>query len=100
MENVNAAFEASGGDITDDYIIERYANVIPEMGPHLKGDPKLNDLVFAYENKRVRAYLLDKYIAEGATTEDAKKRSDKEADILLAEALSSYDTLKKSRKNA
>lgn len=99
-KNVNAAFEASGEDITDADIVKRYEGKIQGMGPHLIGKPELNELVYAYENAEVRQYIYDTEIRKGATTEDAGRKADKKASILLAEAMTSYNALLKRRKNS
>jgi len=100
LKNINAAFEASDEGITDEYVVEQYEQLIPEMGMDLIGKEKLNDLVFAYVNKEERRLMYEDYLRQGASPEEAGKRADKEAAVLLDEALTSYDKLKKSRKNA
>jgi len=97
MKNVNAAFEASGGDITDMDIIAKYQDVISEMNPSLAGDERLNELVFTYENNRVKELIYEKHLDDGLSDSEARSRSEKEAQVLLAEALTSYDALKKTR---
>ena len=96
-KNINAAYEASGKEITDADIVERYESLIEGMGPHLIGKPELNDLVYAYENKRTRGLIFDYEIEQGKTTEEAQEISDKQGDVLLAEALSSYKELERTR---
>ena len=99
-KNVNAAFEASGGDITDEDIVKRYEGKIEGMGAHLIGKPELNELVYAYENAEVRQYIYDTEIGKGATTADAGRKADKDAANLLSEAMTSYNNLLKRRRNS
>jgi len=94
--DINVLSESSG--ITDEEVIEEYEGKIPGLSLDLVGNPVLNDMIHKYQHEKNYNAIRKRLISEGITSEEAEKTAKERADILLENALISYEALKKYRK--
>ena len=92
--NVNVLAESGQ---TDEETIEMYEGKVPGVSIALKGDEKLNELLFDYTHQRNLLAIKERYIDEGYNEEDAIKLSEEQSAVLRENALKNYEALKKQR---
>ena len=92
--NVNVLAESGQ---TDEETIEMYEGKVPGISIALKGDEKLNELLFDYTHQRNLLAIKERYIDEGYNEEDAIKLSEEQSAVLRENALKNYEALKKQR---
>jgi len=92
--NVNVLAESGQ---TDEEVIEMYEGKVKGITLDLKGDEKLNELLFNYEHQQNLTAIKENYLDEGYSEEDAIKLSEKESEVLRTNALKNYEALKKQR---
>lgn len=97
-KGVNVNVLAESGQ-TDEEVIEMYEEKVKGMSLDLKGNEKLNELLFNYEHQQNLIAIKEHYLDEGYSEEDAIKLSEKESEVLRTNSLKNYEALKKQRAN-
>ena len=92
--NVNVLAESGQ---TDEETIEMYEGKVPGISLALKGNEKLNELLFDYTHQRNLLANKEHYLDEGYNEEDAIKLSEEQSAVLRENALKNYEALKKQR---
>jgi len=93
--NVNVLAESGQ---TDEETIEIYEEKYPEITLALKGKEELNEVLFQISYQENLTAIKERALQQGHTNTNAIEIAEKEAGVLLKNALDSYEQLKKQRK--
>jgi len=96
QKGINVNVLAESGQ-TDEETIEMYERDHPEITLALKGKEELNEALFQIEHQDNLGAIKRRALDEGHTAKEADRIAEAEAGILLKNALSNYEKLKKQR---
>ena len=96
QKGINVNVQAESGQ-TDEETIEMYEGKIPEMTLALKGDERLNEILFEYHHQQNLIHTKQAMLDEGYSESDAIKIAQDQSDVLHRNALSNYEKLKQKR---